>query len=36
MWPKKALDAALLIAAAADLTNLTHWIEIGQQRATRT
>ena len=35
MWPKKALEAALLIAAGADLTNLTHWVEVGQERATR-
>jgi hypothetical protein len=33
MWPKKALEAALLIAAGADLTNLTHWVEMGQARA---
>jgi hypothetical protein len=36
MWPKKALEAALLIAAGADLTNLMHWVEVGQERATRT
>jgi hypothetical protein len=34
-WPCKALAAALLIAAGADLTRLTEWIEEGQQRAER-
>jgi hypothetical protein len=31
MWPKKALEAALLIAAGADLTRLTEWIEEGHE-----
>jgi hypothetical protein len=35
MWPNKALEAALLIAAGADLTRLTYWVEVGQERATR-
>jgi hypothetical protein len=34
-WPRKALAAALLIAAGADLTRLTEWIEEGQERAER-
>jgi hypothetical protein len=34
-WPHKALAAALLIAAGADLTRLTEWIEEGQERAER-
>jgi hypothetical protein len=34
-WQRKALEAALLIAAGADLTRLTEWIEEGQQRAQR-
>jgi hypothetical protein len=34
-WSRKALQAALLIAAGADLTRLTEWIEEGQQRAER-
>jgi hypothetical protein len=34
--PPKALEAALLIAASADLTNLTRWVQVGQERATRT
>lgn len=36
MWPRRALEAALLIAAGADLTNLMHWVQVGQERATRT
>ncbi len=32
---RKAVVAALLIAAGADLTRLTEWIEEGQQRAER-
>lgn len=28
----KALEAALLIAAGADLTNLMHWVQVRQQR----
>jgi hypothetical protein len=34
-WPRRALEAALLIAAGADLTRLTEWIAVGQQRAER-
>jgi hypothetical protein len=34
-WRRKALQAALLIAAGADLTRLTEWIAVGQQRAER-
>ena len=34
-WQSKALQAALLIAAGADLTQLTEWIEEGQERAQR-
>jgi hypothetical protein len=34
-WPRRALEAALCIAAGADLTQLTEWIEEGQQRAQR-
>jgi hypothetical protein len=34
-WPCKALAAALLIAAGADLTRLTEWIPVGQERAER-
>jgi hypothetical protein len=34
-WQRKAVQAALLIAAGADLTRLTEWIEEGQQRAER-
>lgn len=34
-WSRKALQAALLIAAGADLTRLTEWIVEGQQRAER-
>jgi hypothetical protein len=34
-WSRKALQAALLIAAGADPTWLTEWIEEGQQRAER-
>jgi hypothetical protein len=34
-WTRKAVVAALLIAAGADLTRLTEWIEKGQQRAER-
>jgi hypothetical protein len=34
-WPSRALQAALCIAAGADLTRLTEWIEEGQQRAER-
>jgi hypothetical protein len=32
---RKALEAALLIAAGADLTRLTEWIAVRQQRAQR-
>jgi hypothetical protein len=34
-WSRKALQAALLVAAGADLTRLTGWIEEGQERAER-
>jgi hypothetical protein len=34
-WSRRALQAALLIAAGADLTRLTEWIVEGQQRAER-
>jgi hypothetical protein len=34
-WPRRALEAALCIAASADLTRLTGWIEEGQRRAER-
>jgi hypothetical protein len=32
-WPSSALEAALCIAAGADLTRLTEWIAVGQERA---
>jgi hypothetical protein len=35
MWPRRALEAALLIAAGADLTRLTEWSTVGQERAER-
>jgi hypothetical protein len=34
-WARKAVVAALLIAAGADLTRLMEWIEEGQERAER-
>ncbi len=34
-WQRKAVVAALLIAAGADLTRLTEWIVEGQDRAER-
>jgi hypothetical protein len=34
-WQRKALEAALCIAAGADLTRLTEWIAEGQERAER-
>jgi hypothetical protein len=34
-WPRRALEAALCIAAGADLTRLTEWIAVGQERAQR-
>jgi hypothetical protein len=34
-WPRRALEAALCIAAAADLTGLTEWIAAGQEPAQR-
>jgi hypothetical protein len=34
-WPRRALEAALCIAAGADLTRLTEWIAVGQERAER-
>jgi hypothetical protein len=33
MWPRKALEAALLIAAGADLTRLPEWVTVGMERA---
>jgi hypothetical protein len=33
MWPKKALEAALLIAVGADLTRLPEWVTVGMERA---
>lgn len=35
LWPRGALQAALLIPAGADLTRLTEWIIEGQDRAER-
>jgi hypothetical protein len=35
VWQRKALEAALCIAAGADLTRLPEWIEEGQERAER-
>jgi hypothetical protein len=35
IWPQRALQAALLIAAGADLNLLTDWIQEGLQRAER-
>jgi hypothetical protein len=35
LWPRRALEAALCIAAGADLTRLTGWIAEGQRRAER-
>jgi hypothetical protein len=34
-WARRALAAALLVAAGADLTRLTEWIAVGQERAER-
>jgi hypothetical protein len=34
-WPRRALEAALCIAAGADLTRLMEWIAVGQERAER-
>jgi hypothetical protein len=34
-WPSRALQAALCIAAGADLTRLLEWIAVGQERAQR-
>jgi hypothetical protein len=34
-WPSRALQAALCIAAGADLTRLAEWIAVGQERAER-
>src|SRR5215510_3121661 len=33
-WPGRALQAALCIAAGADLTRLTEWVEEGLRRST--
>jgi hypothetical protein len=35
LWPRRALEAALCIAAGADLAVLTEWIAEGQRRAAR-
>jgi hypothetical protein len=35
LWPSRALQAALCIAAGADLTQLTRWLHEGQERAER-
>jgi hypothetical protein len=32
-WASKAIEAALMIAAGADIAQLGRWIEEGQQRA---
>jgi hypothetical protein len=32
-WPRPALEAALCIAAGADLTRLMEWIAVGQERS---
>jgi hypothetical protein len=34
-WPSRALQAALCIAAGADLTRLTEWVAVEQERAER-
>jgi hypothetical protein len=34
-WPRRALEAALCIAAGADLTRLMEWIAVGEERAQR-
>jgi hypothetical protein len=34
-WSRKALQAALIIVAGADLTRLTEWITVGQERTER-
>jgi hypothetical protein len=34
-WPRRAPEAALCIAAGADLTQLMEWIVVGQERAER-
>jgi hypothetical protein len=34
-WPRRALEAALCIAAGADLTRLMEWIAVGEERAER-
>jgi hypothetical protein len=35
LWPRRALEAALCIAAGADLASLTEWIAEGLRRAER-
>jgi hypothetical protein len=35
IWPQRALQAALILAAGADLTRLTEWIAEGERRAQR-
>jgi hypothetical protein len=32
-WAHRAVEAALCIAAGADLTRLTEWIGVGEERA---
>ena len=32
-WPSRALEAALCVAAGADLTRLTEWVEEGLRRS---
>jgi hypothetical protein len=34
-WPRRALEAALCIAAGADLTRFMEWIAVGQELAQR-
>jgi hypothetical protein len=34
-WASRALQAALCIAAGADLTRLTEWIAVGEEQAQR-
>jgi hypothetical protein len=35
VWPSRAPEAALCIAAGADLNRLTEWIAVGQERTER-
>jgi hypothetical protein len=34
-WPRRAVQAALLIQAGAEVTQLAEWVEVGLQRAER-